>query len=107
MTGDLDGVVRIGPVVSEEPHLLLGHKQIIWGLRFTPDGQRIITADHGGTLRIWEIPNGRPFRVLPLHELLKRLRALTNLRAVRNEDSATGYVLEPEPFQGWEEVPTW
>ena len=26
VTGDVDGVVRVGPVTGEEPHLLLGHK---------------------------------------------------------------------------------
>lgn len=67
----------------------------------------MITTDVGGTLRIWEIPKGRPFHTLPLEELLARLGALTNMRVARDEDSATGYVLKPGPFPGWEKVPTW
>lgn len=108
LSGDQEGVARIGPVSSEEPHLLLGHKQsLLYVGQFMPDGKRVITTDMGGTLRIWEIPQGRPFHTLPLAELLARLRALTNMRVARDEDSATGYVLKPGPFPGWEKVPTW
>jgi hypothetical protein len=32
---------------------------------------------------------------------------LTNLRAVRDRDSSTGWTIEVGPFPGWEEVPSW
>jgi hypothetical protein len=44
---------------------------------------------------------------VPHDELLNRLRALTNLRAIRDQTETTGYRLETGPFPGWETVPTW
>jgi len=31
----------------------------------------------------------------------------TNLRAVRDEESSTGWTIEIGPFPGWAEVPEW
>jgi hypothetical protein len=44
---------------------------------------------------------------LPHDELLAKLRSLTNLRAVRDPASDTGWKIETGPFNGWREVPTW
>jgi hypothetical protein len=38
---------------------------------------------------------------------LKRLRTLTNLRVVHDEESTVGYRIEVDEFTGWEEVPRW
>jgi hypothetical protein len=35
------------------------------------------------------------------------LRSFTNVRAVRDEESVTGWKVEVGPFPGWETVPTW
>jgi hypothetical protein len=48
----------------------------------------------------------------PLHSLLRdefiaKLKTLTNLRVVRDEESATGWKLEVGPFPGLETVPSW
>jgi hypothetical protein len=48
-----------------------------------------------------------PLHTLPLGELLAKLGSLTNLRVVAAPESATGYDIEPGPFRGWAEVPTW
>jgi hypothetical protein len=48
-----------------------------------------------------------PFHNLPYEELLARLRGLTNFRAVKDPESATGYSIEYGPFPGWGEVPEW
>jgi len=53
------------------------------------------------------MPEGEPFHTLPYEELLRRLRTVTNLRAVEDESSPTGYRLEVGPFPGWKDVPTW
>jgi hypothetical protein len=109
VTGDMDGVVRVGPVTGEEPHLLLGHEGWIFGLAVSPDGRWIASASDAGTIRLWPMPDLEkpPFHTLPYEEILAKLRSLTNLRVVEDEESATGYKLEPGPFPGWEEVPTW
>ena len=44
---------------------------------------------------------------LPREELIAKLKTLTNLRVVRDEESATGWKLTVGPFPGWEMVPSW
>jgi WD40 repeat protein len=109
VTGGMDGIVRVGPMTGEEPHLLLGHEGLINWLAVSPDGLWVASASFDGTIRLWPMPDmdQPPFHTLPYEELLAKLRALTNLRVVEDEDSATGYKLEVGPFPGWEEVPTW
>jgi WD40 repeat protein len=108
LAGDNTGVVRVGPVTGEEPHLLL-HSGHIWRVAATPDDRWIVATGAAGTVRLWPMPDldEPPFHTLPYDELLERLRALTNLRAVEDADSPTGYSLEAEPFTGWRAVPTW
>jgi hypothetical protein len=50
-----------------------------------------------------------PLHTLPYEELMARLTALTNLRAMPDEESHTGYSIEPDftAYHGWENVPTW
>ena len=48
-----------------------------------------------------------PLNTLPHDELMTKLKSLTNLRVVRDQDSATGWTLTHEPFPGWETVPVW
>ena len=41
------------------------------------------------------------------HAALAKLKSLTNLRAVRDPESSSGWTIEVGPFPGWETVPTW
>jgi WD40 repeat protein len=108
VTGDTEGVVRVGPVSGEEPHLLLGHSGPMSSLAVSPDGQWIASATDE-SLRLWPTPDVSkpPFHTLLHDELLAKLDTFTNLRAVRDEASATGWSLEIGPFPGWETVPEW
>jgi WD40 repeat protein len=107
--GFTDGVVRIGPVTGEEPHLLYGHDGRIWGVAVSPDGRWIASAGDDATVRMWPMPDlsKPPFHTLPHHELIAKLKALTNLRAVPDDDSSTGWTIEVGPFPGWESTPEW
>jgi WD40 repeat protein len=108
VTGDLDGIVRVGPITGEAPHLLLGHTGGITSLAISPDSRWIASA--GDTsVRLWPMPDVTrpPLHTLPRAELLAKLDELTNLRAVRDPESSTGWTLEVGPFPGWETVPTW
>jgi WD40 repeat protein len=108
VTGDVDGVVRVGPVTGEEPHLLLGHQGMIMSVAVSPDGRWIASATDE-SIRLWPMPDVTkpPLHTLPRAELLTKLDAFTNLRVVRDPTSSTGWKLDVGPFPGWQDVPTW
>ena len=84
VTGDAHGIVRVGPVSGGEPHLLLGHYGPINRVAVSPDGRWIASAS-GSEIRLWPTPDlsRPPLHLLPHEDLVARLAALTNLRAVR------------------------
>jgi len=108
VTGGADGVVRVGPVTGEEPHLLIGHKGPVFGLAVSPD-ERWIASSSDEAISIWPMPDVTkpPLHTLPHAELLAKLDALTNVRVVRDPSSATGWREEIGPFAGWQDAPTW
>ncbi|HSL18476.1 MAG TPA: WD40 repeat domain-containing protein [Methylomirabilota bacterium] len=108
VTGSQDGVVRVGPLDGGEPHLLFGHTGPVWAA-VSPDGSTVAAIAEDGTLRLWPMPDlsKRPLHTLPHDELLAKLKSLTNLRAVRDPESDTGWKIEIGPFPGWAVVPEW
>ena len=109
VTGNPDGIIRVGPVTGEEPHLLLGHDGQIYTLAIDPQGRWIASSGNDNTVRLWPMPDlsKPPLHTLPREELIAKLKTLTNLRVVRDEESSTGWKLTHDPFPGWETVPTW
>jgi hypothetical protein len=107
-TGDGSGVVRVGRATGEEPHLLLGHRGAVAAVALSPDGKWLASAS-GTEIILWPVPDlsKPPLHALPHEELLAKLRSLTNLRAVRDASSSTGWRLELGPFPGWQRVPEW
>jgi len=43
----------------------------------------------------------------PRDKLIVKVKTLTNLRAVGDPDSSTGWKVEVGPFPGWATVPEW
>jgi WD40 repeat protein len=44
----------------------VGHKDKVWALRYTPDGQTLISASSDGTVRVWEAATGAEQRCFEL-----------------------------------------
>jgi WD40 repeat protein len=105
VTGSRDGIVRVGDMTGEEPHLLIGHEAAIWNVAVEPAVQRIASTGDDGTVRLWRVPEGQPLHTLPSSDLLARLRSLTNYRIVEDAASPSGYRLDFEPFTGWNRKP--
>jgi WD40 repeat protein len=104
--GGADGVIRVGPVSGEEPHLLVGHIGAA-SVLVSPDGKWIASGGSDGTFRLWPWPEGRPVHTLPHDQFVAKIRSLTNYRVVPDDASVTGYRLGVGTFPGWEELPTW
>lgn len=108
VTGDSQGTVRVGTLSGGEPRLFEGHTGPVASVAVSPDGRWIASAS-GSEIRLWPMPDlsAPPFHTLPHDELMAKLDSLTNLRAVEDEESPTGYSLEVGPFPGWRDVPLW
>ena len=67
------------------------------------DSRWVVTSGFGdGTFRLWPMPDlsKPPLHTLPHDELIAKLKTLTNLRAVRDEESATGWKVEVRAVSG-------
>src|SRR5262249_35169589 len=45
-----------------------GHEGLTFHVRFAPDGKTLATASKDRTIRLWEVPSGRPLATLRGHE---------------------------------------
>jgi len=109
VTGDNDGIIRVGRIAGGEPHILAGHEGAIEYVAISPDLRWVASVGSDSTLRLWPMPDldKPPLHTLPHDELIAKLHSLTNLRVVRDDESATGWKVEVGPFPGWETVPSW
>jgi len=75
----------------------------------SPDRRWIASTGDDNTLRLWPMPDldKPPLHTLPHDELIAKLRSLTNIRVVRDPESAEGWAVTLDPFPGWKEVPEW
>ncbi|HSN57158.1 MAG TPA: hypothetical protein VLT32_20995, partial [Candidatus Sulfomarinibacteraceae bacterium] len=107
--GEDNGALSVGGTTTWEPHVLLGHRERVFAVAASSDGRWIASSAQDGTVRLWPVPelSKPPLHTLPREEFIAKLRSLTNLRAVRDEESSTGWSIEVGPFPGWETVPTW
>jgi WD40 repeat protein len=109
VTGDEEGIIRVGRIAGGEPHLLVGHRGAVENVVVSPDLRWVASTGSDSTLRLWPMPDldQPPLHTLPRDELIAKLHTLTNLRAVRDDESSTGWKIEVGPFPGWTTVPEW
>ncbi len=74
---------------------------------FSPDGRWLASSGERPSVRLWPVSD---VRRTPVHrrsheEVLATLRSWTNLCAVKDPESPTGWTLEPVPFPGWANLP--
>jgi DNA-binding beta-propeller fold protein YncE/predicted Ser/Thr protein kinase len=53
---------------GKQVRTLKGHEGGIFGIAFTPDGKRALTASHDGTVRLWELSTGTELKRFRGHE---------------------------------------
>jgi WD40 repeat protein len=107
-TKDASGIVRVGKASGGQPHVLLNGGGGGGGLAISPDGKWVATRTESNIV-LWPMPDlsETPLHVLPHDQLVSKLHNLTNLRAVADQTSSTGYKVEIGPFPGWKDAPTW
>ncbi|MEJ2085513.1 MAG: hypothetical protein P8Y44_07525, partial [Acidobacteriota bacterium] len=106
--GTREGAIWVGRASTDQPHLLIGHKDRVDRMAFSADRQWIASLSQG-EIRLWPIPDldSPPLHSLPHGELLGKLLGFTNVRAVVDPTSSTAWNLEVGPFPGWQDLPTW
>jgi WD40 repeat protein len=109
VTGDRDGLVRVGRPGRGEPHILAGHTAPVQFVAISPNLRWVASSSEDNTLRLWPMPDldQPPVHTLPHDELIAKLKSLTNFRAVRDPAAPSGWKIEIGPFPGWKNVPTW
>jgi len=107
LLGDVPGIIRVARIGGGPAHWLPG--RFGGDIVVSPDGRWVASGGEGNTIWLWPMPDldSPPLHTLPRDQLIAKLESLTNLRAVRDDDSPTGWTLEVGPFPGWETVPTW
>ncbi len=64
-----DYSIRLWDVdTGREKLRFLGHTKPVYGLAFTPDGRRVLSASDDATLRVWDVQSGRLVRVIQGHD---------------------------------------
>ena len=77
---------------------------------FSPGADRFAVGYGDGSIWLHPVPDldSPPLNFSTPHdEFVARIKSFTNIRAVRDPNSETGWKLDYEPFPGWERAPEW
>jgi WD40 repeat protein len=104
---------EIARVTAKHPHIVpwpVGPEQVLGLPSFSPQADRFAVGYGDGSIWLHSVPDldSPPLNFSsPLDEFIARLETFTNLRAVRDPESETGWKFEVGPFPGWEKEPEW
>src|SRR5215467_306766 len=60
VTGGMDRLIKMwNPETGQLERVFSGHVGLIAGVHFTPDQKRLISNSRDGTVRIWDVANGK------------------------------------------------
>jgi hypothetical protein len=60
-----------------EPKRLVGHQKIVWWVTFSADGRTLVSVDHLGTVKFWDVATGTPRGSFQAHDGHIRAAVLT------------------------------
>jgi len=67
VTHELENFARLYDVASGRETRLIGHRDFVAGVAFSPDGAMVATGSMDGTIRLWSSETGRELATLPGH----------------------------------------
>lgn len=107
ITGDADGVIRVGSITGETPTLLLGHQLGVHDIAVSADDQWILSIEDNPhpIVKLWRMPQGheKPMQSFSASEFKDAIRKMTNVRVEKDDALPVGFRTTLDPFPGWEE----
>lgn len=68
LTGGMDGIARLFGNDGSLKHVLLGHQQSIFSLKFNNIGSTLLTGSYDFSSIVWDVPSGRPRQRYEVHQ---------------------------------------
>jgi WD40 repeat protein len=84
----LPGTVRLFEIATGRPvGPVLKHKNTVFDVAFSPDGQQLLTGSSDNTAQLWAVPGGEPLaRPLDLHRTVRLVAFAPDGRSVVTQD---------------------
>ena len=101
-----DGILQVGPVSGEEPHVFETSITTARELAIDPLGRWVAVASPE-EISLWPLPPAGepPLHTLPHDELIAKLHSLTNARLMEDPESSSGWKLGWDTYPGWDVQP--